>query len=409
MTRNDLNRRDFLRSSAAGAGAFALAPTMSPLSGMSVQGDNKILVVLQLSGGNDGLNTVVPVDNDDYHKVRRSIRHKPEECLKLADGVAFSPALKGMRELFDDGDLSVLQGVGYPKPNRSHFKSMDIWHSADNSDAFKTSGWLGRLGDLATAGAEDPDYTINLAKSPPLALSGKSYRPISFQDPNKYRFVGSENEMSTFKKIAESGGNMQDGGSMQDDILALVGKISKNAHASSLEVRKAASAYRTSVNYGQSSVGSSLRTITALINAGLSTRVFYAYHKGFDTHTNQESRHNQLMGQMDAAISGFQKDLRRLGLDKRVVMMVFSEFGRRVKENGSRGTDHGTAGPMFMVGTPIAGGIHGEMPSLTDLDRGDLKFNTDFRSVYATVLQNWLQTNPAKVLGKEFPQLNLFG
>ncbi len=400
----DLDRRDFLRTSALGAGilgtgALGLDPFASPLGG-----DN-ILVVLQLSGGNDALNTVVPVDNDDYHRARPALRQKKQTCLEIAPEVGFHTAMKAMKALFDDGDLAVLQGVGYPNPNRSHFKSMDIWHSADVSDRPKKSGWLGRLADLATKQSKDADYTVNISAQPPLALSGRVSRPISFRDPNQYRFQGSRGQMKAFEKISTRAKKDESA------ILDLLGKTAEDARTSSAQIRAAARAYRTPMRYPQggrgASIGGSLRSVAAMINAGLSTRVFYVYHGGYDTHNNQAGRHNNLLTQLSQGLGAFQKDLKRLGAADRVTTFVFSEFGRRVKENASRGTDHGAGGVAFLMGARVKGGLHGKMPSLTELNRGDLKYNLDFRRIYATLLQDWLGADAAKILGGRFETLGL--
>ena len=405
---SNLDRRDFLKTGAVGAGALGLVPLASPFGSifgdLPLDGDN-ILVIVQLSGGNDGLNTVVPVDNDDYHRARPVLRQKKNTVLQLQPGVALHGAMKGMKALYDEGQLAIVQGVGYPNPNRSHFKSMDIWHSADVSDRPKKSGWLGRLADLTNTDAEDPDYTINISAQPPLALSGKNYRPISFRDPNQYRFQGTEGQMKAFEKISTR---------VADDksaVLALLGKTAENARKSSQEIRTAARSYRTPVRYPQggrgAGIGGSLRSVAAMIKAGLSTRVFYVYHGGYDTHNNQAGRQNNLLTQLSQALGAFQKDLKRLGVADRVATLVFSEFGRRVKENGSRGTDHGAAGISFLMGAKVKGGLHGKMPSLTDLNRGDLKFTTDFRRIYATLLGDWLHADAAKVLGGRFETLPL--
>jgi uncharacterized protein (DUF1501 family) len=295
--------------------------------------------------------------------------------------------------------------VGYPNPNRSHFKSMDIWHSGDTSDRPKKSGWLGRLGDLVAKKKENVDYAVNISAQPPLALQGKDYRPISFRDPNQYRFDGSRGQMTAFEKISSKAKRDQ------DEILELLGKTAENARKSSAQIRAAARDYRTSVQYPQggrgAGVGGSLRSVAALISAGLSTRVFYVYHGGYDTHNNQAGRHNNLLPQLSQALGAFQRDLKRLGVSGRVSTFVFSEFGRRVKENASGGTDHGAASLALLMGDKVKGGLHGKMPSLTDLDRGDLKYNIDFRRIYATLLKDWLDADPAKVLGDQYATLGL--
>ncbi len=397
----ELDRRGFLRMSALGAGVISL-PSPGPFGLMADHRtrSDKILVVVQMSGGNDGLNTVIPFENDDYHRARRSLAQRKH--LKLDDTLALNENLGAMKELFDAGDLSIIQGVGYPNPNRSHFKSTDIWHSADPSKRSKKSGWIGRLGDQMTQKVYDPDFAINISQQPPLALTGKRYRPVSFQNAAAYRAALTKGQERAFEKIAAS-----PAASDRDAILELVGQTAQDARVSSSAIREAAIAYKSPVEYGSSNLGKSLRTVSALINSGLSTRVYYVYHNGFDTHVNQAGKHPRLMSELATALGAFQKDLTRLGKTDRVATLAFSEFGRRVKENGSRGTDHGTAGPTFLLGAPVRGGILGEQPDLTDLDRGDLKFNTDFRRIYATLIDKWLGVNSAKILGAEFDHLPL--
>jgi len=406
----DLDRRDFLRTGALGAGALSLGPFASPLgsvldsANLPLRGDN-VLVIVQLSGGNDGLDTLVPFDNDDYHRARPRLRKKKAACLEVAPGIGLNGTMKDMKAIFDQGDLAILQGVGYPNPNRSHFKSMDIWHSADASDRPKKSGWLGRLADLAAKKSDGANYAVNISAQPPLALQGREYRPISFRDPNQYRFEGSRGQMPAFEKISSKA--KKDRG----EILDLLGKTAENARKSSAQIRTAARDYRTPVRYPQggrgAGAGGSLRSVAALIKAGLSTRVFYVYHGGYDTHNNQAGRHGNLLTQLSQALGAFQRDLKRLGVADRVSTLVFSEFGRRVKENASAGTDHGAAGLAFLMGEKVKGGLHGKMPSLTDLDRGDLKYNLDFRHIYATLLKEWLQADASKVLGSQFATLGL--
>jgi uncharacterized protein (DUF1501 family) len=295
--------------------------------------------------------------------------------------------------------------VGYPNPNRSHFKSMDIWHSGDPSDRPKKSGWLGRLADQVAKKGEGSNYAVNISAQPPLALQGKSYRPISFRDPNQYRMDASRGEMKALEKISRR--VTKD----ESEILGLLGRTAESARKSSAQIRAAARDYRTPVQYPQggrgAGLGGSLRSVAAMINAGLPTRVFYVYHGGYDTHNNQVGRQANLLNQLSQGLGAFHRDLKRLGAADRVSTFVFSEFGRRVKENASAGTDHGAAGVAFLMGAKVKGGLHGEMPSLTDLDRGDLKYNLDFRRVYATLLGEWLGANAEKVLGGRFARLSL--
>lgn len=405
MNLHHMNRRELLRAGALGAGAFSLAPgllSVDVLTGSArSSGGGNVLVVVQLSGGNDGLSTVVPFGNDDYHRNRNALRIRKNQCIPLNDELGFNGQLEALGALYKEGQLAVVQGVGYPTPNRSHFKSMDIWHSADPSDRAKTSGWLGRMAEICCADQADPDFTINVSQQAPLALMAPGTRPVSFVNPAGYSFRGSKAQMPAFEKM--TGGGDGTGG-----VLELLANTARDARVSSASIRSLVSAHKAPVDYPGNRLANSLKTVGALIPSDLSTRVYYVYHNGFDTHVNQIGKQNRLLGELDAALFAFQKDLIHSGSAARVSTMVFSEFGRRVAENASRGTDHGTAGPVFLMGAKIRGGLHGKHPDLGDLDRKDMTFTTDFRSVYACVLQDWMKVDATEVLGGRFPTLNVF-
>ncbi len=407
--KNLSNRREFLQAVAASGGFFSLGglcPSVlaSPTLLNNIT-DDRVLVVLQMSGGNDALNTLIPFDNDDYHRARPTLRAAKNKCQKIADGLGFAESMSAMKALFQEGSLAVVQGVGYPNANRSHFKSMDIWHSADASDRQKKSGWLGRYADLLLQQKVDSGIGINISAQPPLALQGERYRPLSFKNPKAFQFQGTKTQMRAFEKINEQQAAQDD----SETILELLGKTAAKARQSSDEIRKATAAYKTPIEYDRSPLGGSLRTVAALLNAGLPEKVYYIYHNGFDTHVNQIRNHGRLLGSLSASLQAFQQDLKRLGQDRKVTTLVFSEFGRRVKENGSRGTDHGKAGVSMVMGTAVKGGLYGEYPSLTDLDQGDMKFNVDFRQIYASLLGQWLGADSKAILGRAFSPLPLFG
>lgn len=410
-----MNRRELLRAGCLGAGAFYLAPGLLAIGNPVARRvatpsvSENVLVVVQLSGGNDGLNTVVPFGIDEYNRERNALRLRPEQCISLNEWLGFNGQLAGLKSLYDEGQLAVVQGVGYPQANRSHFKSMDIWHSGDPSGRVVTSGWLGRMADICCAESSDPDFTINVSQEAPLALTGATSRPVSFVNPGSYQFRGSRNQMAVFEKMTGGGGTGNaGGGSGNAGALDFLVETARDARLSSNAIRSHVSAYRTPIDYPQNRLANSLKTVAALIPSDLSTRVYYVYHTGFDTHVNQLGRQNRLLADLDKALSAFQKDLVHSGATDRVTTMVFSEFGRRVAENGSRGTDHGTAGPVFLMGSKIRGGLHGEHPDLSALDGKDMVFTTDFRSVYAGVLQDWMSVDSKAVLGGRFPALRLF-
>ncbi len=413
MTRfEDATRREFLTR---GVGVLAAGTTITNLIAQSTlvphDADAPILVVLQMSGGHDGLSAVVPFRNDDYIRNRKSTLIKPDEVLKVNDDFGLHPKLTGFKNLLDAGSLAVIQGVGYPKPVRSHFKSMDVWHMANNSPKAISRGWIGRYCDHAFK--DDMDPKLNLAigggKSP-RAIRGKAHPGIAFAQPNSFRYRaqgGDEMLTETYKLLNRKTA----AGKMGSKSLQLVAATTAAANASSDEILRLAARNRSGTTYPRTTLASALQTVAALIAGGLSTRVYYVTMGGFDTHRTQRRRHDRLMTEFDQSVSAFQKDLAKQGNAGRVVTMAFSEFGRRVKENASQGTDHGKAGPMFLVGPGVNAGIHGALPSLAkeDLDKGDLVSNTDFRSVYATVLEKWLRTESQPILGARFPLLDCLG
>lgn len=388
-------RRTFLQVSFAGALPLFLgrASELLALEG-KLEGD-EILLVVQLSGGNDGLSTVIPYGDDEYHKARPAIR--VEGPLKLDEHVGLHPALEPLSRIFGEGRMAIVQGVSYPNPNRSHFKSMDIWHTADLGGRAMDTGWLGRSVDACCQDATDPNLIVNLGGSVPYSLRARLHKAVSFQRPNAYLWRGNKMDEETFRRL-----NRETPGGEEAD---WVRRVASAARASSREIRKAASEHEARAEYPRGRLGQDLRTVAGLISGGLPTRVFHVTLGGFDTHVRQKGRHDALMREFGGAIAAFQADLAAHGAAGRVITMAFSEFGRRVEENASGGTDHGVAGPMLLFGEKIRGGIYGSHPSLTDLDRGDLKMAVDFRSVYATLIDGWLGTSSEKVLGARFPEI----
>ncbi len=381
---------------------------------------DNILVVVQQSGGNDGLSMVVPYGHDDYHRVRQASRIGANEVLKLDDHVGLHPNLRGLKDLHDQGQLTVVQGVGYPNFNQSHFTSMDIWHAADPNIQDRggqpqvgggLTGWLGRYCDHAYRGNVDIKRSVAVGfTQAPRAIQGRQHPGLSFQGAGGFRlFAGNRggnqmqnNVSNKLARIAPAANNNED--------LDFVNQTIANAIATGEQISNLALRYQTPIQYPFNiPLAVSLRTVAAMISSGLSTRVFYVFQDGYDTHADQRTRHDKLMADLNAAIVAFQKDIARQGNTRRVLMMTMSEFGRRVHENGSRGTDHGMAAPLFLIGPAVKGGIHGQHPGLTRdelvLNR-DLQFHTDFRSVYATVLEKWLGTQSRPILGRQMPLLS---
>jgi uncharacterized protein (DUF1501 family) len=404
-------RREFLVQGLGVVGVGASLPNFlirTALAGPAAKAGERILVVLQLSGGNDGLSTVVPLQNDDYARNRTTTRIAAGDAVKLDDDFGLHPNLKPFRELLDQHAFAAVHGVGYPNPNRSHFKSMDIWHLADNSGKPVSEGWIGRYCDHAFRGKQDPTLVVAVGgEKAPLAVQGKEHTGINLARPELYRFLGEQDGRvgQAYRKLSRPPG----ADAMENSGLDFVSRTAVDANASSDTIRKLVGARRSPVAYPVSRLAGSLQTVAALIAGGLSARVYYVFQSGFDTHAGQKQRHDRLMTEFSEAVAAFQKDLAHQNNADRVLTMSFSEFGRRVRENGSQGTDHGTAGPMFLFGPKVKPGLHGQHPSLAaaDLDQGDLKHRVDFRAVYATVLEKWLGTPAEPVLGHRYSLLDL--
>ena len=408
-------RREFIRG-AAGSALFFLGA--DPLSSLLARGpglDNDgILVLLQLSGGNDGLSTVIPYGDPAYARNRRRTRVQEQEMIQLDAHVALHPNLKGFGKLFKEGHLAVVQGIGYPNPNRSHFKSLDIWHAASPRGRSEGTGWIGRFVDTAFAGSDDPNLVIHVGNRIPFSLTAAVHRPVAFTTPEAYRWTGTTREemaLAAAAPICEHEASpatrVERPSKGRDRALERMRKVLREAQASSQTVREAAARYRPKVEFPRSPIATNLATVAALISGGLGTRVYSVEMGGFDTHVNQKGRHDNLMNQLDGALTAFYRDLEKRGLADRVCIFAFSEFGRRVRENGSGGTDHGVAGQAFLIGGRVKGGLHGRYPSLTELQKGDLVHTVDFRSVYATIIDRHFGADHKVVLGRRWKMLPL--
>ncbi|MCG3128017.1 MAG: hypothetical protein CHACPFDD_02890 [Phycisphaerae bacterium] len=404
-----LNRRDFmLRSGASLAAGLTLPRVLVRTAAALGQSDprERILVLLQLSGGNDGLNTVVPYRDDAYYRLRPTLAIKPDTALKLDDHVGLHPQLDGLRRLYDDGWLSVVQGVGYPNPNRSHFESMDIWHSADPTLEHRETGWLGRVLER-----EKAMQALHLADEPlPLALRAEGVDVPSVHTIDSFRL------------------NADDGGAARRAIFTLLDRPDENceSHAghagtppggSGSEadfVRRTAAAAcanarrlealppDASGSYPQFGLARRLHEIARLIAADFGPRIYYTSLGGFDTHARQNTVHPNLMAEIGQSVHAFYADLKARGVADRVLLVTFSEFGRRAAENASLGTDHGIAAPLFAAGPGVRGGVIGPSPNLSALVDGDVPHAIDFRAVYAAILERWLKVSARAVLGAGF-------
>lgn len=362
--------------------------------------DGRILVVFELSGGNDGLNTVVPYADDDYHALRPTVGLGPNDVLPLDERWGLNPGMAGMQRLFGDGQLAVVHGCGYAPPSFSHFTSMAYWHTgAPNSgDEY---GWVGRLADALT-GEPLTNYLINIDTAQSLAVKSRVHTPVVFDEPERFQRMALAREGELLEHVAPSPpGN---------PARTYLNEVAQSAREASFKVREAWSNYRTPVDYGL--VPSQLPKVAACIAAGLPAQLYYLAFRNnaFDTHVQQPALHRRLLSYASDAVHGFIRDLERLGQADRVSVLMFSEFGRRARENTNLGTDHGTANIMFLAGARVRGGHYGTPPSLTEFDATDnLVHTVDFRRVYATAIDGWLRPGTAEtVLKRAFEPLPVF-
>lgn len=391
-----LNRREFLKRSSL----VALAPTIPGFLSRAAKAiepskDDRVLVVIQLDGGNDGINTVVPFADPGYAEHRKQLKLPENRLRKLNDELALHSSMEGAAKLFEQQRLAIVQGVGYPNPNRSHDVSMGIWQSARlDPEEHAGYGWIGRSFDASADATQNSPMTYVGEGSIPAALRARKAGAAAFSSLDDLRLPDGIEKVAA----AQSGKRTE-----LDDFVErrLLEAYDTANQIGAIAVSNSATTYPTS------SLAKSLKTISSLVKSGMSTRVYYAVQSGYDTHSDQLQEHSNLLRDFSQALAAFQADLVESKLDDRVLTLCFSEFGRRVAENASAGTDHGTAGPVLLCGTPVAGGIHGTTPRLQDLEDGDLKFTTDFRSVYATVLERWLNVPSQTVLGDSFAQLEL--
>lgn len=394
------DRRTFLSQVSRGAAAVVSLGGLAPrfllqAAAAEAADDQRVLVVVQLSGGNDGLNTVVPYRDETYYKLRPTLAIPQDQVLKVDEQLGFNPIGRGLAELLEAGRLAVIQGVGYDNPNRSHFESMDIWHSCDRKQGRRTDGWLGRFHD--TQSATSDALVLHLgAEKQPRALHALKSHAVSVRSLDQFRL---QTDDATLPKTVESLARVQRD---DDDLLGFVQLNTTTALAASARVEQASSGYKAASKYPESRLAEKLRTVAQLIESGLGTRVYYVELTGFDTHSRQAPAHTGLLRELAGALHAFVDDIHAHGHGQRVLTMCFSEFGRRVAENASSGTDHGAAAPMFMAGDNVRAGLLAVHPSLTDLVQGDLKHSVDFREVYAAVLEKWLGVESQAILGGEY-------
>ena len=408
-------RRQFLQRTLAGTSALSLGlavprflqSSAAAMANRQASAAGRILVVVQLSGGNDGLNTVIPYRDPAYAKNRVALRIPASQVLTLNDEVGLHPRLTGLAQLWEDRQLAVVQGVGYPNPNRSHFESMDIWHSCQRDRQQQRTGWLGRALD-ATPSAQRSDLpALHLGRGElPLPLAARRTAAPSAPSLEACQLRTSNGALpsSALREIADSAPADNDA-----PLAQFLQQTMLTALDASQKVQETAAQQRTAQSYPATGLGGKLRTVAQLIDAEVACPIYYVSLDGFDTHANQAAAHAALMGELSGALAAFTTDLQARGHLDRVLVMTFSEFGRRVKENASLGTDHGAAAPMMLLGNQVHAGCIGAHPSLTDLDDGDLKHHTDFRSVYSAVLEDWLGCPAEPVIGQKFERVKILG
>lgn len=396
-------RRRFLKSAAAASAVLTFGPqvpTFLQAAAQATTGSHgRILVVVELAGGNDGLNTVVPLRSDDYRRLRPGLAVPAADTLRITDEAGLHPALQGFAKLLEAGQLAVVQGVGYDNPNRSHFESMDIWHTCQRKDELRVDGWLGRyLEQSRTTAGSDPSGLHVGSDKQPFALMSRQVRVPSIRSLEQFRLEGAgEQEFRQAVQQLTEARRTTD-----NDLLGFVQSSTSSALAASARIERTGKAYQPATVYPQTDLAEKLRTVARLIVAGLQTAVYYVQLDGFDTHAQQAPAHAALLRQLSDAVHAFVADMVAQGHGDRVLLLSFSEFGRRVAENASEGTDHGTAGPVFLAGTGVRAGLHGAHPALDQLVDGDLQHHTDFRQVYATVLERWLSCDSSAILKGDY-------
>lgn len=402
-------RREFIRLGARGIGLLAFSRFAPSFVVESVaaeapapEKDRTILVLVQLAGGNDGLNTVVPYADPNYRRLRPTLGLGKDQLVTLNDSLALNASCMPLHRLLQDGKLGIVQNVGYPNPNRSHFRSTEIWETASDSSQFLATGWLGRYFDNACAGVPNSDPCgVNISNEVPQSfLAEKDHPTFSFLPNARGGRAGRENLalLESMLQATEHNGH-------EHDNAGYLRYTMMDALVTEKRFQGFLSGYQPGAEYPSSPFANSLRNVAALIAAGVSTRVYYVSLTGFDTHTNQLNTQNNLLKQLSEGLAAFQHDLESKKLDGQVLTMTFSEFGRRPSENDSKGTDHGTAAPLFVLGSRVKAGLHGRAPDLNVGHNEDLAFSTDFRAVYATVLNRWLGCDAQKILGKSYDPL----
>lgn len=398
-----IKRRQFLQLGSLATASFMVPKFLKAFEQrefVAVPPGNKVVVVLQLSGGNDGLNTVIPVRNDIYFRERPRLGIEKDKSLLLTDEVGLHPELKAFADLYNDGSLGILNSVGYPNPDRSHFRSMDIWQTGSAAEEVLTTGWIGRYLDAQCSGCDKPTHALEIDDVLSLALKGEHDKGLAVKDPR--RLFNTSNE-KYYKELVKNHTDNHDDEKPVDYLYKTMAETISSANY----IFEQSKLRPSTTPYPSTELGSSMKTIASLIMSDINTKVYYVSLGSFDTHINQPSQQQRLFKEMNDAIAAFSKDLKSNNRFQDVLLMTFSEFGRRVQQNASNGTDHGTANNMFLIGGGLKQkGIINALPDLSDLQDGDLKYKVDFKNVYATVLKKWLNADDKKILGKQYEHLS---
>lgn len=397
-------RRNFIKTSALATGSLLIPYFLKAIGNKNSEllrgiSGNRKLVIIQLGGGNDGLNTIVPYRNDIYYSSRPTLAVPATNVLQLNDELGMNPVMSSLADLYNRGQFSIINNVGYPNPDRSHFRSMDIWQTASDSHEYLSTGWIGRYLDSDCSNCKNPHSAIELNDSLTLALKGEALNGMAFNDEKSLMQMRKSNEMANPEIINEQ--------IINSNLHYLYKTLSETRNSAEYIYNKS-KIYSTKKEYPQNKFGKDLKLVAELIISDIETSVFYVTLSGFDTHFAQKGKQERLLKIYSDTVAVFCDDLTSNGRFDDTVIMTFSEFGRRVKQNGSAGTDHGTANNIFMMGGNIKKpGIYNDTPNLNSLDNGDLIYNIDFRSVYATLLNNWLQVDDQIILGKQFQKLDV--
>ncbi|RSK51096.1 DUF1501 domain-containing protein [Hymenobacter rigui] len=397
------SRRDFLKSSVLASSLLFVPKFLHALDRQGLRdlrdARGRRLVVVQLGGGNDGLNTIIPYENDLYYKARPTLGIRQQSgILTLDQGLGLNPSMTRLKSLYDQGQMAVLNSVGYPNPDRSHFRSMDIWQSGSASDQYLSTGWLGRYLDSNCAACQLPYNGLEVDDTLSLAMKGQQRKGLALKNPEKFH------QITQNRFIAQVSGEKPQGNLSELDYLY---KTLAETSSSADYLYQNAKVYKSAVAYPNTEFGRNLKTTAELINSGVASRVYYVSLSGFDTHVRQREQQGKLLGDLSDGLASFVEDLQKAGNLDDTLVLVFSEFGRRVGQNASNGTDHGTANNVLLLGGGLKQkGILNAAPDLANLQDGDLRHQLDFRSLYATILHDWLEADDSAILGSRFERLS---